>query len=138
MEDHRDNLVVIVAGYTEPMREFLDSNPGLESRFNKFFYFEDYNGEQLMGIFKLQCKKNGYVLSPEADEAAQKLFNELYEERGENFGNGRYVRNLFEDMVVRHSNRVAQMENPTRDDLMTFLPEDIDEEAAEGENEDAE
>lgn len=131
MEDHRKDLVVIVAGYTQPMREFLDSNPGLESRFNKFFYFEDYNGEELMGIFRLQCKKNSYVLSPEADEAAQKLFNELYEERGENFGNGRYVRNLFEDMVVRHSNRVAQMENPTRDDLMTFLPEDIDEEAAE-------
>ena len=89
-----------------------------------------------MGIFRLQCKKNSYVLSPEADEAAQKLFNELYEDRGENFGNGRYVRNLFEDMVVRHSNRVAQMESPTREDLMSFLPEDIDE-PDEDENEDA-
>ena len=126
MEDHRDNLVVIVAGYTQPMREFLDSNPGLESRFNKFFYFEDYTGPQLMDIFLLQCKKNGYALSEEADRAARALFDELYAERGENFGNGRYVRNLFEDMVVRHSNRVALMDDPTREDLMTVLPQDLD------------
>ena len=138
MEDHRDNLVVIVAGYTGPMREFLDSNPGLESRFNKFFYFEDYTGPQLMDIFLLQCKKNKYVLSDEADAAARKLFDELYAERGENFGNGRYVRNLFEDMVVRHSNRVALMENPTKDDLMTVLPEDLeDKDESEEENADA-
>ena len=138
MEDHRDNLVVIVAGYTVPMQEFLDSNPGLESRFNKFFFFEDYNGEELMGIFLLQCKKNGYVLSEEADAAARALFNELYEERTENFANGRYVRNLFEDMVVRHSNRVAQIENPTKEDLMTFLPQDIDEPDEDEEDETAE
>ena len=131
MEDHRDNLVVIVAGYTGPMREFLDSNPGLESRFNKFFYFEDYTGPQLMDIFLLQCKKNKYVLSDEADAAARKLFDELYAERGENFGNGRYVRNLFEDMVVRHSNRVALMDAPTKDDLMTVLPEDLEDEDEE-------
>ena len=133
MEDHRDNLVVIVAGYTRPMQEFLDSNPGLESRFNKFFFFEDYTGPQLTEIFLLQCKKNSYVLSPEADTAVRKLFDELYAERGENFGNGRYVRNLFEDMVVRHSNRVAQMEAPTRDDLMTVLPQDLEEEDEEEE-----
>ena len=115
MEDHRDNLVVIVAGY-----------------------FEDYTGPQLMDIFLLQCKKNKYVLSDEADAAARKLFDELYAERGENFGNGRYVRNLFEDMVVRHSNRVALMENPTKDDLMTVLPEDLeDEDESEEENADA-
>lgn len=137
MEDHRDNLVVIVAGYTQPMREFLDSNPGLESRFNKFFYFEDYTGPQLMDIFLLQCKKNQYKLNDEADAAARALFDELYAERGENFGNGRYVRNLFEDMVVRHSNRVAQLEDPTKDDLITVLPEDLDDEDEE-EKEDAE
>ena len=134
MEDHRDNLVVIVAGYTQPMREFLDSNPGLESRFNKFFYFEDYTGPQLMEIFLLQCKKNRYQLNEEADAAARKLFDELYAERGENFGNGRYVRNLFEDMVVRHSNRVAQMEAPTKEDLITVLPEDLDDPEEESED----
>ena len=111
MEDHRDDLIVIVAGYNEPMTKFINSNPGLESRFNKYFYFPDYTGEQLMAIFRGQCKKNGYTLS--ADD---------------NFGNGRDVRNCFEDMVVRQSNRVAAMESSTRDDLMTILPEDLEDE----------
>ncbi len=127
MEDHRDDLIVIVAGYDEPMQKFLSSNPGLESRFNKYFYFPDYTGEQLLAIFKNQCKKNSYTLSPEAEEAAKALFDRLYEERDDNFGNGRDVRNCFEDMIVRQSNRVAAMEAPTREDLMTVLPEDLEE-----------
>ena len=125
MEDHRDDLVVIVAGYTGPMEGFITSNPGLESRFNRYFYFPDYDGSQLMEIFKIQCRKNSYVLTPEAEEAALKMFNELYEDRNENFGNGRDVRNCFEDMVVRQSNRVAAMENPSKDDLISVLPEDL-------------
>ena len=125
MEDHRDELVVIVAGYDEPMEKFLHSNPGLESRFNKYFYFPDYTGEELMGIFNLQCKKNGYTLSPEAEELAKQAFNVMYETRDDNFGNGRDVRNCFEDMVARQSDRVAAMEDPSKDDLMTFLPEDL-------------
>ena len=110
MEDHRDDLVVIVAGYTGPMEKFIHSNPGLESRFNRYFFFPDYDGNQLTEIFRMQCKKNSYTLTPEADEAALKMFTRLYEERDENFGNGRDVRNCFEDMVVRQSNRVAGME----------------------------
>ena len=129
MEDHRDDLIVIVAGYDEPMQKFLSSNPGLESRFNKYFYFPDYTGEQLLAIFKNQCKKNSYTLSPEAEEAAKAMFDRLYEERDDNFGNGRDVRNCFEDMIVRQSNRVAAMEAPTREDLMTVLPEDLEEKA---------
>ena len=125
MEDHRDELVVIVAGYDEPMEEFLSSNPGLESRFNKYFHFPDYNGEQLLAIFKGQCKKNSYVMSAEAETAAMEMFNQLYENRDDNFGNGRDVRNCFEDMIVRQSNRVAAMESPTKDDLMAVLPEDL-------------
>ena len=128
MEDHRDDLIVIVAGYSEPMTKFINSNPGLESRFNKYFYFPDYTGEQLMAIFRGQCKKNGYTLSADAESAALKLFDELYAERDDNFGNGRDVRNCFEDMVVRQSNRVAAMESSTRDDLMTILPEDLEDE----------
>ena len=132
MEDHRKELIVIVAGYTGPMEKFLSSNPGLESRFNKYFFFPDYNGEQLMAIFRNQCKKNGYVLSEEAEKAAVALFTDLYENRSDNFGNGRDVRNCFEDMVVRQSNRVAQLDNPTKEDLMAVLPEDLqDEEEAE-------
>ncbi len=128
MEDHRDELVVIVAGYDEPMKEFLTSNPGLESRFNKYIYFPDYNGDELMAMFLIQCKKNGYKLTEESDKKARELFAGLYEHRDVNFGNGREVRNRFEDMVVRQSNRVADMESPTKDDLMTFLPGDFDEE----------
>ena len=125
MEDHRDELIVIVAGYTGPMEKFINSNPGLESRFNKYIFFPDYNGEQLMEMFRIRCRKNGYTLTEEADKAATEAFTELYENRGDNFGNGRDVRNCFEDMIVRQSNRVAQMENPTKDDLMTVLPEDL-------------
>lgn len=125
MEDHRDDLVVIVAGYDGPMEKFLSSNPGLESRFNKYFYFPDYTGEQLFTIFQSQCRKNGYTLSPESEEQAKALFQDLYDHRDENFGNGRTVRNLFEQMVVRQSNRVAAMDAPTREELMTFLPEDF-------------
>ena len=125
MEDHRKDLIVIVAGYTEPMEKFLSSNPGLESRFNKYFFFPDYDGEQLMAIFEGNLKKNSYVLSDEAREAARAMFDDLYENRTENFGNGRDVRNCFEDMIVRQANRVAAMDAPTKDDLMLVLPEDL-------------
>ncbi len=125
MEDHRDELIVVVAGYDGPMEKFINSNPGLQSRFNKYFCFPDYNGEQLLYIFKGQCKKNGYALTEEAEAEAKAMFEELYENRGENFGNGRDVRNVFEDTVVRQSNRVAALDAPTKDDLMQFLPEDL-------------
>jgi hypothetical protein len=127
MEDHRDELVVVVAGYDEPMKGFLTSNPGLESRFNKYIYFPDYDGEQLMTMFLKQCEKNGYKLTEASEKKSRELFESLYQHRDANFGNGRDVRNRFEDAVVRQSNRVAAMECPTKDDLMTFLPEDFDE-----------
>lgn len=125
MEDHRDDLVVIVAGYTGPMEGFLDSNPGLESRFNKYITFPDYNGEELNAIFHGLCGRNGYGLDEEAEEAAKEFFNALYEERDGNFGNGRDVRNRFEDMVIRQANRVAELEEPTREDLVTFTKADL-------------
>ena len=125
MEDHRDDLIVIVAGYTGPMERFIHSNPGLESRFNKYFFFEDYNAGQLMDIFRSMCRKNGYTLSPEADKWAEQAFRELYDHRDENFGNARDVRNLFEKAVARHSDRVAALEAPTREQLMELLPEDL-------------
>ncbi len=125
MEDHRDDLIVIVAGYDKPMEKFLSSNPGLESRFNKYFHFPDYKGEELLAIFKGQCEKNGYALTGETEQTAKEMFDALYENRDENFGNGRDVRNCFEDMIVRQSNRVAAMETPSREELMTVLPEDL-------------
>ena len=128
MEDHRDELVVIAAGYDGPMEKFISSNPGLESRFNKFIHFQDYNGAELLEMFRLQCKKNGYTLTPEAEARAAELFNVLYENRDENFGNGRTVRNLFEDAVVRQSDRVAVLPSPGREELMALLPEDLESE----------
>ena len=130
MEDHRRDLIVIVAGYSGPMERFLHSNPGLESRFNKYFYFEDYTGEELFSIFQSMCEKNGYTLSPEGAEEMKRDLLELYENRDENFGNARDVRNRFEQAVSRQSDRVARLESPTREQLMELLPEDLNESEA--------
>jgi len=119
MEDHRADLIVIVAGYTDLMEHFINSNPGLESRFNKYFYFEDYTGTQLAEIFRSICIKNGYKPDDETNAAIEKEFVEFYVERDENFGNARDVRNIFEKAVACQANRIAQMENPNIDDLMT-------------------
>ncbi|MCD8143974.1 MAG: AAA family ATPase [Oscillospiraceae bacterium] len=141
MEDHRDELIVIVAGYEELMTDFIHSNPGLESRFNKYFYFEDYNGEQLASIFRSLCEKNGYRPDEETDRYAEQYFNALFENRDENFGNARDVRNLFEAVVVAQSDRVSQLESPTVEDLMGVTCADFriaaeeDEEPAEAEQE---
>ena len=126
MEDNRDDLIVIVAGYTDLMRDFIHSNPGLESRFNKYFQFEDYTGEQLAEIFRAQCKKNGYTIDEATDKAAAEAFQIMYEQRDENFGNARDVRNIFETAIARQANRVAVMENPTKEDLMALTVEDLD------------
>ena len=126
MEDHRADLIVIVAGYTELMGEFINSNPGLESRFNKYFYFEDYNGEQLAEIFLSMCAKNGYKTNAETTEKIGRAFAEFYEGRDENFGNARDVRNIFEKAVARQADRIAQMENPGREDLMTLCVSDFE------------
>ena len=125
MEDHRADLIVIVAGYTELMDNFIHANPGLESRFNKYFFFEDYNGEQLMEIFRSMCKKNGYTLDQQAEDYAAEGFRELYEERDENFGNARDVRNIFERAVARQADRLAGLEAPTKEDLMALTVADL-------------
>ena len=125
MEDHRADLVVIVAGYTELMGDFIHANPGLESRFNKYVYFEDYNGDQLLSIFLSLCEKNGYVLLGQTREYAKKLFQELYEERDENFGNARDVRNRFERALSRQADRVACLEAPTKEQLMELAESDL-------------
>ncbi len=126
MEDHRDDLIVIVAGYTDLMERFIHSNPGLESRFNKYFFFEDYDGDQLTAIFRSMCEKNGYVTDEETAAQASQAFHLLYDARDENFGNARDVRNIFEQAVARQADRVAAMEAPTREDLMTLTLDDLD------------
>ena len=123
MEDHRDDLVVIVAGYTELMDRFIHSNPGLESRFNRFLMFEDYTPEQMVAIFKMQCKKGCYVLAQGTEELVRDFIAE--ESADDSFGNARGVRNLFEHILVAQNNRLAKMENVTRDDLMQIRPDDV-------------
>ena len=115
-----------MAGYTDRMERFIHANPGLESRFNKYFFFEDYDGPQLMDIFRSMCKKNGYTLSEEGEQFMEQDLQELYDSRDENFGNARDVRNLFEQAVARQADRVSQLEEPTREQLMELLPEDLE------------
>ncbi|MCI9556410.1 AAA family ATPase [Oscillospiraceae bacterium 50-16] len=130
MEDHREDLIVIAAGYTDRMEQFIHANPGLESRFNKYICFEDYDAGQLLEIFRSMCRKNGYVLSQEGEAFLKEDLQSLYEERDENFGNAREVRNLFEQAVARQADRVSQLEEPTKEQLMELNTEDLGE--AEG------
>ena len=124
MEDHRDDLVVIVAGYTDLMEKFIHSNPGLESRFNRFLLFEDYSPDEMLAIFRMQCKKGCYQLAEGTEELVRDYINE---ENGdpETFGNARGVRNCFEHILVAQNNRLAAMESVTKDDLMTIIPDDV-------------
>lgn len=125
MEDHRDDLIIIVAGYSEPMERFITSNPGLESRFNRYFDFEDYNGDELEKIFNSICAKSEYVLTQDAKEFAHGHFQKLYEMRDENFGNARHIRNFFEHIVTVHSDRISEIEGHTREDLITITLQDL-------------
>ena len=126
MEDNRGNLIVIVAGYSGPMERFIASNPGLESRFNRWFMFEDYDGGELYEIFSSMCLKSEYVLTEDGTDFVRRYFSELYDTRDENFGNARHVRNFFENVVAVHSDRVSAMESHTREDLITVMREDVE------------
>ncbi|MBD2057219.1 AAA family ATPase [Oculatella sp. FACHB-28] len=125
MEDYRDRLVVIVAGYTDEMEAFIESNPGLKSRFNRYFYFNDYTPEELLAIFERMAGKSHFKLTPEAREKLLKIFNQLYDNRDKNFGNARMVRNLFEKSIEKQANRLAVLSSLTDEVLTTLIPEDI-------------
>lgn len=125
LEDYRDDLVVIVAGYTEPMEKFFESNPGLRSRFNTFIEFPDYEVYELEKILCSICKKNDYLLDEAAQTAIRTYLEEQVAEKTENFANGRLVRNLYDDLVMNHAKRVVGVESPTRDDLSTIKVEDF-------------
>jgi ATPase family associated with various cellular activities (AAA)/AAA lid domain len=125
MEDHRDELVVIVAGYTGRMQEFLDSNPGLRSRFNKHLHFDDYGVEQLLEIFKGFCRKADFKLDADADAALASVFRVLTAARDETFGNARAARNLFEATVSKQANRLVALPKVDREILSTIEAADI-------------
>jgi len=126
MEDNRDSLVVIVAGYEEEMQRFIESNPGFKSRFNKYISFDDYKPDELIEIFKSIVQKNKYIASNELITLLQSKFTDLYNSRTKSFGNGRVVRNLFEKIVENQSNRLASIDKAyTDNDLQTLLAVDF-------------
>jgi len=124
MEDNRDDLIVIVAGYTELMEEFVHSNPGLESRFNRFLHFPDYTIDEMMAIFDMRCSQSGYQLSEEARPILRDVVK-LSSMDVKGFGNARGVRNLFERAVTAQANRLSTDPEITKDDLMTLTADDI-------------
>lgn len=125
MEDHRDDFVVIVAGYDNLMPRFIDSNPGLKSRFNKYIFFPDYNEEELFLIFKTFLQKNDYVIDDDAAELVKQHLSKLYLNRDDNFGNARDVRNLFEKMISNQANRLMNTELSSNDIIARITVEDL-------------
>lgn len=125
MEDHRKRLVVIAAGYTDEMLRFVDSNPGLKSRFNRYFYFNDYTPDELVAIFNKMCRDSHFHPTDAANQKLKTLLTGLYEQRDRTFGNARLVRNLFEKAIERQANRLAVINTLTDEILTTILPDDI-------------
>ena len=125
LEDYRDDLVVIVAGYTKPMNKFFESNPGLKSRFNTFIEFDDYRIDELLLIFSQLCKKNDYIISLEAKEKISEILDKKSSDEKENFSNGRFVRNLYENIVLNHARRVSKLHSPSKEELQEIKIEDI-------------
>ncbi len=125
MEDNRNDFVVIVAGYPELMNRFINSNPGLNSRFNKYLYFDDYNAEELEKIFVLMCEKYQYVLDDELKEQLPEFFEAMVLNKPENFANAREVRNIFEKAVQRQSSRLYNDKEHTNEDLTLLKSEDV-------------
>lgn len=126
MEDNRNDLIVIVAGYPEKMNQFLNSNPGLKSRFNKYLYFDDYTPSQMINIFESFVKNSEYKLTLKAKMDLYKIISIHYDTRDkETFGNARFVRNLFETTLSNQANRIVTMNNFDDDILITIEAEDI-------------
>ena len=125
MEDDRDRLVVILAGYTKDMKQFIDSNPGLQSRFNRYIEFPDYTAEELYQIFALNLKKYDYHVTDEAKEALQHLFEDAVAHKDANFGNGRFVRNIFEKVLECQANRLAAEPNLNAERLSEITTDDL-------------
>ena len=127
MEDHRDDLIVVVAGYTDKMNDFLSSNPGLRSRFNKYLSYDDYSPTQLVEIFESFCTKAGFHLSSLIKEKLESLFVKLYESRDETFGNARLARNLFEMTINKQANRIITLTDIDEQTLSTIEADDVPE-----------
>ena len=125
MEDYRDRLVVIIAGYKDEMQRFIDSNPGLQSRFNRYIDFPDYSGKELTEIFKMYMKKNQYTLADDAEAYLKERFDEAVAHKDRNFGNARYARNVFEKSIQQQANRLSSQYNLSKEELTELTIEDL-------------
>jgi SpoVK/Ycf46/Vps4 family AAA+-type ATPase len=124
MENERDRLVVILAGYSREMAQFLDANSGIASRIAYKIEFPDYNGDELYQIFLSLCDTGGWIVTPEVSARSPEIFRGMYQNRGRNFGNGREVRNFYQKMVSRLKSRIVR-DNLTGEEMKTFVLEDI-------------
>ena len=127
MEDYLDDLSVIVAGYSEPMKMFIESNPGLRSRFNRYFHFDHFKPVELYQIFETMCTKADFIISEDAKEKLQDTFNLLYEKKDDSFGNARVVRNLFEKCIQNQANRIVILQEINAEILKKIEEFDIPE-----------
>ena len=125
MEDDRDKLVVIIAGYTNEMKRFIDANPGLQSRFNRYINFPDYSAAELVDIFKMYMKKNQYTLGPGAEAYLRESFDYAVAHKDRNFGNARYARNVFEKTIQQQANRLAGQTNLNKEQLTELTVDDL-------------
>ena len=125
MEDHRDDLVVIVAGYKDEMQTFLKSNTGLMSRFNKFITFNDYSDDELIDILEVMAHNGGFEIEADALDKCREIISAMSAKEREDFGNARGIRNLFERTVVNQANRITTLTEPGIDDLTKIKKEDV-------------
>lgn len=125
LEDYRKDLVVIVAGYTNLMNAFFDSNPGLKSRFNTFIEFTDYSTNELTEIFTQMCELDDYILSEECMENLSLLIESEIKNKTDKFANGRFIRNIYEDAVMNQARRISAIDHPTIEDLKYLTFEDL-------------
>ena len=125
MEDNRKDFVVIVAGYTEPMKKFIESNPGLKSRFNKYIEFPDYSVDELEEIFYMNCNKYDYKVEEDVKHQIRALITSRKLGSIDNFANAREIRNLFEEIITNQAKRVSSLESPSNDDMMTICLDDL-------------
>lgn len=125
MEDDRDRLVVILAGYTNEIKGFIDSNPGLQSRFNRYIQFDDYSIEELVSIFKYNLRKSQYKIKRDALDEVQRIITNDINRKDKHFGNARYCRNLFEKIIQNQANRLARLQSIDNEQLVIITKEDI-------------
>jgi DNA-binding NtrC family response regulator len=128
MEDKRDDLIVIVAGYTNEMNHFIDSNPGLKSRFTTYIEFPDYSPDELMTIFRSMCKDEKWILNSDANDCLYEMLEKIYNNKTKDFGNARTVRNIFQKICMTQNNRISNTPNIkslSNEEIMTINKDDI-------------